>query len=55
MPKTIKAKLTLMFQKIKIAMLKSKIKKMERISYLSLWDRIELRNTNALLNRLRQN
>jgi hypothetical protein len=41
-------------ENIKIAVLKNKIKKMSRNSYLSLCERIELRNTAELLKRLEQ-
>jgi hypothetical protein len=54
MTKTIKSMLFLPLQRIKIALLKNKIKKMERSDYLNLWDRLELRNTMAILQNLEQ-
>lgn len=54
MPKTIKTALFIIQQKIKIFMLKSKIKKMESISYLDLSERMELRDANMLLQSLEQ-
>ncbi|CAN5743358.1 hypothetical protein BH11BAC4_BH11BAC4_16600 [soil metagenome] len=44
MLKTIKATLLITFQRVKIASLKNKIRRMERSSYLNLSERIELRD-----------
>ena len=54
MPKTIKTSLFIIQQKIKIFMLKNKIKKIERVSYLNLWERIELREALRSLQSLEQ-
>ena len=54
MPSTIKTKLSIIFYEIKIDMLRHRIKKMEHLPYLDLSERIELRDTYALLQRLEQ-
>lgn len=54
MSKTIKTPLLTIQQKIKIFILKNRIKKMERISYLNLWERMELRDTIKSLQNLQQ-
>ena len=54
MPKTIAFKLTIILQRIKISMLKAKISKMERSSYLDLCERMELKNSISLLQSLEQ-
>ena len=54
MPKTLKNSLFIIEQKIKIFMLKAKIKKIERASYLNLWERMELRDALKSLQGLEQ-
>lgn len=54
MPNSINTMLTTFIQRVKIVQLKKKIKKMESITYLNLWDRVELRNTINLLQSIEQ-
>ena len=54
MPKTIKASLSLLMERVKITQLRNKIRKMEKNSYLNLFERIELRNATSLLHQLEQ-
>jgi len=49
---SIKARLEFALQRAKISMLRNRIKRIENASYLSLWDRVELRNITGILNRL---
>ena len=54
MPKTIKSTLSILLERVKIFQLKNKIRKMESISYLNLSERMELRDTTSLLQKLEQ-
>lgn len=54
MTRTIKSNLAIIQQKIKIFMLKNKIKKMESVPYLDLWERVELREAIQSLRGLEQ-
>ena len=54
MSRTIKSALAAIAQRVKIASLKNKIKRMERSSYLNLYERMELRDAASLLNSLEQ-
>ena len=54
MPKTIKSTLLILLERVKISQLKNKIRRMERISYLNLSERMELRDAISLLQTLEQ-
>lgn len=54
MAKTSKTALSMIIQRVKIVMLKNKIRKMARSSYLDLYERMELRDTVRSLQMLEQ-
>ncbi|MEO6488903.1 MAG: hypothetical protein ABIO04_03095 [Ferruginibacter sp.] len=53
MYKAIKATMSMFTKKMEILILENKVKSMKRDSYLSLWERIELRNATALLESMK--
>lgn len=54
MPATISNFLSTIVNRLKIAMLKSEIRKASKASYMSLYERIELRDSINLLHNLEQ-
>ncbi len=54
MHRTIKSTLSILLERVKIFQLKNKIRKMESVSYLNLFERMELRDATSLLQKLEQ-